>query len=145
MNQKLFFWPTYTIFPIPLRTSSHTFMTVYYHGEGNGNPLQYLDWRILWTEEPGGLESTGLQRVGHDWAISFSLSPIMSWSECLWLPKINEILSPELMAFSFPEISLNSSQINSPLSVLYFFNAVRTTFSFWVQLSFTVFWKVSPI
>ena len=25
-----------------------------------------LDWRILWTEEPGGLQSMGLQRVGHD-------------------------------------------------------------------------------
>ena len=23
-------------------------------------------WRILRTEEPGGLQSTGLQRVGHD-------------------------------------------------------------------------------
>ena len=23
-------------------------------------------WRIPWTEEPGGLESTGSQRVGHD-------------------------------------------------------------------------------
>ena len=22
-------------------------------------------WRILWTEEPGGLQSVGLQRVGH--------------------------------------------------------------------------------
>ena len=27
-------------------------------------------WRIPWTEEPGGLPSTGLQRVGHDWATS---------------------------------------------------------------------------
>ena len=25
-----------------------------------------LAWEIPWTEEPGGLESTGLQRVGHD-------------------------------------------------------------------------------
>ena len=25
-----------------------------------------LAWRILWTEQPGGLQSTGLQRVGHD-------------------------------------------------------------------------------
>ena len=25
-----------------------------------------LAWRILWTEEPGGLQSTGPQRVGHD-------------------------------------------------------------------------------
>ena len=23
-------------------------------------------WRILWTEEPGRLQSMGLQRVGHD-------------------------------------------------------------------------------
>ena len=25
-----------------------------------------LAWRILWTEEPGWLQSMGLQRVGHD-------------------------------------------------------------------------------
>ena len=25
-----------------------------------------LVWRIPWTEEPGGLWSMGLQRVGHD-------------------------------------------------------------------------------
>ena len=27
-----------------------------------------LAWEIPWTEKPGGLESTGSQRVGHDWA-----------------------------------------------------------------------------
>ena len=26
-----------------------------------------LDWQISWTEEPGRLQSMGLQRVGHDW------------------------------------------------------------------------------
>ena len=25
-----------------------------------------LAWQIPWTEEPGGLQSMGLQRVGHD-------------------------------------------------------------------------------
>ena len=25
-----------------------------------------LAWRIPWTEEPGGLQSTELQRIGHD-------------------------------------------------------------------------------
>ena len=35
-------------------------------GGGHGNPLQFLAWRIPWTEEPGGLSSMGLQRVGHD-------------------------------------------------------------------------------
>ena len=24
-------------------------------------------WEIPWTEEPGGPQSMGLQRVGHDW------------------------------------------------------------------------------
>ena len=32
-------------------------------GEGNGNPLHILAWRIPWTEEPGGLQSMELQRV----------------------------------------------------------------------------------
>ena len=27
-----------------------------------------LAWDIPWTEEPGGLQSMGLQRVGHNWA-----------------------------------------------------------------------------
>ena len=27
-----------------------------------------LAWEIPWTEEPGGLQSIGWQRVGHDWA-----------------------------------------------------------------------------
>ena len=30
-----------------------------------------LAWRIPWTEEPGGLQSLGLQRVGHELATSF--------------------------------------------------------------------------
>ena len=31
-----------------------------------------LAWKMLWMEEPGRLQSMGLQRVGHDWAISLS-------------------------------------------------------------------------
>ena len=27
-----------------------------------------LAWKISWTEEPGGLQSIGSQRVGHNWA-----------------------------------------------------------------------------
>ena len=29
-----------------------------------------LAWRIPWTEEPGGLQSMALQRVGHNWSDS---------------------------------------------------------------------------
>ena len=35
-------------------------------GEGNGNPLSILAWKISWTEEPGGLQFMGLQRARHD-------------------------------------------------------------------------------
>ena len=35
-------------------------------GEGNGNPLQCSYLENPWTEEPGGLQSTGSQRVRHD-------------------------------------------------------------------------------
>ena len=34
-------------------------------GEGNGNHSIILAWRTPWTEEPGGLQSMGLQRIGH--------------------------------------------------------------------------------
>ena len=29
-------------------------------------PSSILAWRIPWMEEPGGLQSSGSQRVGHD-------------------------------------------------------------------------------
>ena len=32
-----------------------------------------LAWKIPWMEEPGGLQSMGSLRVGHDWATSLSL------------------------------------------------------------------------
>ena len=35
-------------------------------GEGNGYHSSLLAWGIPWTEEPGGLQSMGLQRVRHD-------------------------------------------------------------------------------
>ena len=38
-----------------------------------------LAWRISWTEEPVGLQSTGSQRVRHDWATSLSF--FLFWQE----------------------------------------------------------------
>ena len=35
-------------------------------GGGHDNPLQYSCLEDPWTEEPGGLQSTGSERVGHD-------------------------------------------------------------------------------
>ena len=42
-------------------------------------------WKIPGTEEPGGLQSTGSLRVGHDWATSLSLFTFMLWRR-KWQP-----------------------------------------------------------
>ena len=41
-----------------------------------------LAWRIPWTEEPGGLQSTGSQRVGHNWVTS--LFSRYRWADSLF-------------------------------------------------------------
>ena len=48
-------------------------------GVGDGTHSSALAWKIPWTEEPGGLQSIGSLRVGHDWATSLSLFTFMHW------------------------------------------------------------------
>ena len=44
-----------------------------------------LAWKILWTEEPGRLQSMGSLRVRYDWATSLSLFTFMHWRR-KWQP-----------------------------------------------------------
>ena len=44
-----------------------------------------LAWKILWTEEPGRLQSMGSLRVGHDSVTSLSLFTFMHWRR-KWQP-----------------------------------------------------------
>ena len=44
-----------------------------------------LAWRIPWPEEPGGLQSMGSHRVGHDRVTSLSLFTFMHWRR-KWQP-----------------------------------------------------------
>ena len=44
-----------------------------------------LAWKIPWVEQPGGLQSTGSLRVGHNWAISLSLFTFIHWRR-KWQP-----------------------------------------------------------
>ena len=46
-----------------------------------------LAWRIPWTEEPGGLQSMGLQRVRHEWA-QMHACPVLETKGCLDPPKL---------------------------------------------------------
>ena len=44
-----------------------------------------LAWKIPWIEEPGGPQSMGSRRVGHDGATSLSLFTFMHWRR-KWQP-----------------------------------------------------------
>ena len=65
-----YLFPQYNFFFLKVKPV-HLIGDIY--GEGNGNPLQYSCRKMPWMEEPGELQSMGLWRVGHDWAISLSL------------------------------------------------------------------------
>ena len=46
-----------------------------------------LAWKIPWMEEPGRLQSMGLQRVKHDWVASLSRFTFMDWRR-KWQPTL---------------------------------------------------------
>ena len=44
-----------------------------------------LAWEIPWTEEPGGLQSMGLQRVGHNLATEHARKRYSTWKRVFLL------------------------------------------------------------
>ena len=62
------------------RLSDFTF-TFHFHAleKAMATHSSVLAWRIPGTGEPGGLQSMGLLRVGHNWATSLSLITLMHW------------------------------------------------------------------
>ena len=48
--------------------------------EGMATLSSILAWRIPWTEEPGGLQSTGSPRVRHNWSWLSTRAPARSYS-----------------------------------------------------------------
>ena len=54
-------------------------------GQATAPHSSALAWKIPWMEEPGGLQSMGSWRVGHDWATSLSLFTFTHWRR-KWQP-----------------------------------------------------------
>ena len=58
-----------------------------------------LAWKIPWMKEPGGLQSMGSQRVGHDWATNthtkfWKFSGIVSSNIFFWtIPSLSQTLN----------------------------------------------------
>ena len=56
--------------------------------KGMATHSNILSWRIPWTEELGGLQSMGLQRVGHNWAIKHSTACVSLVAQMVKNPHI---------------------------------------------------------
>ena len=80
----------------PITTRNWIFPTMYRNLEKDSSPeppdkspmaphSSTVAWKIPWTEEPGGLQSMGSLRVGHDWTTSLSLFTFMHWRRT-WQP-----------------------------------------------------------
>ena len=96
-----------------------------------------LAWRILWTEKPSRLQSTGSQRVGHDWATSpssgrpgvpsISDSPdteILLWTTCKWM-YIGSHLSQTLGEMLVPTSSQLLALIRTVMIISEGFSCIR--------------------
>ena len=86
-----------------------------------------LAWEIPWTQEPGGLQSTGSQRVGHEHSFMCLLAISMSSSvQCFFMSFLYFLIV--LLLWSF-ESSLYSLDTNS-LFDMCFINIFSCVFLF---------------
>ena len=81
-----------------------------------------LAWKIPWMEEPGRLQSMGLQRVRHDWAISlqyiFYIYYYRCTSKCIYISvKIHEWYTLKSILLLFVKCSLMAQLIKIPLAM----------------------------
>ena len=102
-------------------------------------------WRILWTEEPGGLQALGSQRVRHDWSNGARTQACMSVTSIKLEKRIkqnstrkisNWLNSHSYLACHF---CINTHSINGKyLSFLDTLNFIRMSISgFWSLPPFT--------
>ena len=77
--------------------------------KGKATHFSILAWRFPWTEEPDKLQSTGLQRVGHDWAHTGTASEPLLINIYIYDKYIREFISHCVrLASKVPQRSWNS-------------------------------------
>ena len=62
-----------------------------------------LAWKISWTEEPGGLQFVGSQRVGHDWVTNTNLTDEDSPS---WFKRSLKAQPPNTITFEGQDFNI---------------------------------------
>ena len=95
-----------------------------------------IAWKIPWTEEPDGLQSIGLHRVGHDWRDLASVQTLPSYFFSRYSFSGLAILPLILQIWKYNPITLNFSQLRSTSCIwisTYFYS-----FLFSIKLTSTV-------
>ena len=85
----------------------------------NGTPLPYSCQKNPWTEEPGGLQSMGSQRLRHDWAThtyTHTHTHTNSKGKCLYpSPLISRLLKPWFFFLPGPSATASDQGTLSPI------------------------------
>ena len=87
-----------------------------------------LALKIPWEEEPGRLQSMGSQKVGHDWATSFSLWGVSPWVYPFW----DSLGFLDLGGYSFLILGKFSTIISSSIFSWPFFSSSSGTPMIWM-------------
>ena len=112
-----------------------------------------LAWRIPWRKEPGRLQSMGLQRVGHDWATSFSLSLSLTDTDLI-LRGVILVLTKSGKAIQTGGSTVSLSFVLLPFPSFICFGFLLTTVFLSVDLHFCAFplsvalwsgWSLCPL
>ena len=85
--------------------------------KGMATHCSVLAWEIPWTEKPGGLQSMGLWRVGHDWALG-GWFPLQSSQRPWWYSLLSSTPSPFLVWREAPPERKKKKEKNKPLAAL---------------------------
>ena len=103
-----------------------------------GTPIQprIRAWRIPWTEDTGGLESMGSQRVRHDWETNFFFNSLRCESKYKW--RLADYFD------SFQELEKYSAKQKYRTSRLFIYISIFTQ-KFWqsINLAHRMKWKSS--
>ena len=68
--------------------------------KGMATHLHVLAWRIPWTEKPGGLQSVGLQGVGHSWATNIFTFTLYILYHVLFHDSVSQDLEHSLLSYT---------------------------------------------
>ena len=74
-----------------------------------------LAWTILWTKEPGRLQSMGLQRVGHNGATSSNFTSLQTFHDFSTAPRIKS----KILKRKKKKKPINSGFLLTPLAIFH--------------------------